>query len=213
VRASLENEIVVQALLKNTGLTLEELKYAVTDGQGPVLRLKDLNTDINSTQQIFGKYEPGSTSTFSNMNAVNNGEYKNEVLKKDVINIDIKTFLSRGYLSGNQNSPHMFYLAMTILHELVHYGDNHFDGIANNAGDKITDDNERQTLIDLAVANNYPPIIEAGFIFENNLFQGVISQKNSKYFYNRLIKETRARDNREAKENGKNPNLKSPRNM
>jgi hypothetical protein len=226
VKEAIGDDAVLNAILKNTGLTKEELFYALKDNQGPILQLADLTKppytcDYEPNQTASAHFGPGSNSTFKNINSTENGIRKQETLGKDIISLEISEFTLKAFTKTNPQPHVMFYVAITILHELGHYGELHSDGEIRNQDYSSYSKTDIENLQQMAINEEYgadklsPERIEPGQVFEYNLFKYNININNIKSVLKEVSKNHETRQKNEKSERGKSVNspIKSPRNM
>lgn len=103
----MSNPNILAALKKFTGLTEAEIKTHLTWGKGPTLKIEDIPTTYYGDKPI-GQFRPADPNSI--------------IINKS----DVAAFES---YQGFTREAMWFLLAVSVLHEYVHYGDYKFDGI------------------------------------------------------------------------------------
>lgn len=101
-----QNPHIIHAIQKLTKLSLSQILSNLIWNKGPVIKIEQLPRDYWGGLPI-GKFDP----------------------KENLLKINLEDVIKFENSSGVNKEAYWFLLAVTILHEYVHYGDFHYDGI------------------------------------------------------------------------------------
>ncbi len=196
----LADPYVYEIFKRHSGLTDEQIIDVFTEGKGPQLVITNIKDNLEA------EYEPTQAIPRTFKAFESTGTNPQSVIGQDKIKLNADFYLKFKELSSlNRKSPHNFYIAVTILHELVHFGDLRSDGVQNNTVDfdkEFPDANDIQNLKDITVASNYlqedmarfQQRIEAGKAFEYKLTGGIdLSRLNIKEAFKSFKKNSKSK--------------------
>ncbi len=197
-KKTLECPDIRAAFREHSGMSDQQIDEMFTEGKGPILTMGQLPQNTKDQIKTLAEFQGVGEATLDEMAGRTDAE--KAAMKKDVIvfeerywNDKLEAYWNMDYMKAH----HAFYMAIILLHELVHYGDLRTDGLKANSEvikkfasepasgspywtytglqDGIYDKN--------TTSNSYPPYgIEPGLFFEFSLLGGHISPDNSKAF-------------------------------
>jgi RHS repeat-associated protein len=201
-KSLLADPYVYEIFKKHSGLTDEQITDIFTDGKGPQLTIESLDEE----GKLVAEYQPTNAIPITYKAFEYSEINPQSIIGQDKIVLNKFYFLKFKELSSmNRKNPHNFYIAVVLLHELVHFGDLRNDGVKNNNVDfnkEFPDPNDLLALQNITVNSGYKPKdiasfqqgIEPGKAFEFKLTGGIdLNRVNIKPAFKNYSKESKLR--------------------
>jgi len=127
----LGNKRIMRALRKHGQFTDAQIKKHLTFGEGPTLEVKQLNKYEKYGSTVNGHYSFGDDKLGGGIVTVS---------KSTILDIDVDLIDKLENAKGRDKDYYLFLVASTILHELVHYGEDRGEDKLGEEGDLFESD-------------------------------------------------------------------------